>query len=345
MPNKETNKVSSKSGDLKQRAPLNATQGNIELDSIPREPEPKVKEVQKPKRGLSSKSAMLHTYKEDVQSLVKDRKISMVRAMVMQSDKRTQLDGDEVVTISSKEQQPRGLSTKFIIIASILMVILGTAAIFIAYNAHQAQLAAQASKKAGVTTDDSLIFVEFRAKINVTDILPREILADLSDIAKRSNATLGSITQVLLQKDSYTLWQSELLQVLDLSLSDQFKRLLGKDAAYMVGVHVADRNTPFIILTTTSHEHAFAAMLEWEKRIEIELSPFFKTAGSHSPSRKPGNIVVKNITARVMRDEANNIRVLYSFLDDNTILITNNISTLTEVARRYNVRKASRPNY
>ncbi|MCD5384492.1 MAG: hypothetical protein LRZ97_01080 [Candidatus Pacebacteria bacterium] len=295
-------------------------------------------------RTLANKSAMLHTYKDDIRDLVKNRKISMVRALAMQSDKKTQLDGDELVTISSREPHSN-TSTMFMVISSILMFVLGATAIVIAYNAHQAQLTARETNKSKtLLADDSLIFIEYRTKLDVTDKRPKKILDDLRGILESSNTTLGSITQILLQNNSRTLWQSELLPLLNLSLSEQFTRLLGNKDDYIVGIHIADRNTPFIILTTTSHDHAFAAMLDWEASAEKELRPFFNTVGPSSLTRKFGNIVVQNINARVMRDDSDDIKILYSFLDEQTILITNNINTLTEVARRHKVRKASKAN-
>ncbi len=352
MDNKETpNTNKPPSGDKTPKAALNPMASNIELDSITQPQSAKSTDKEdikhkekdtKPRRGLSAKSAMLHTYKEDVQSLVKNRKISMVRAMAMQSDKKTLKDGDELITISSKEAEPKGgVSRMFLIISSILMLILGMSAIYIAYSAYQRQLVTQNATNKPMVADKSMIFTDYRINVDIADLSNRKVLSILNDAMLESNTTLGSVTQFAIKDTGRLLTQQELPIRFGLSLDDQFIRLMGRADRYMVGFHVADRNTPFILLTTTSSEHALATLLDWEKVGERELRPFFNSPGSRSLSRTPSNIKVENLNARVMRDDEGNIRFLYSFLDDNTILITNNINTLREVSQRYKIRKAA----
>jgi len=305
-------------------------------------------QVSKPKKPklrdkLASKSAMLHTYRQDVEGLVRKRKVSLVNIMSMQMDKT----GRQKV----KKEKKKNNTAKFMLIASMLMLILGTIAIFVAYDAYQTQLQKKTQDKQNVLTDDTMIFVEHRARLNVTDRLPRETLSELARMLRGSQATLGSVTQIILEwsswndaiggKTTFTIDQSQLLQILGLSLPESFIRLLGAPNEYMIGMHMSNRNSPFIILTTRSYEHAFAGMLEWEGDAETQLSPLFNTGGNGSSKRTVEDIIVQNIDARAVRDEARNLKLLYAFLDHKTLLITNNIHTLTEVARRYKVRKAS----
>ena len=311
--------------------------------------------VTKPKKPklrdkLTSKSAMLHTYRQDVEGLVKKRKVSLVNVMAMQSDKKEYKDGSLVINTMGNTKKHTNTS-KFMIIASILMLILGSVALFAAYSAYQAQQQKVAQDKSSVLADDTMIFVEHRARLNVTDRLPRETLTELAKILQQSQATLGSITQIILEwsswsdvaraKITFAIDQAQLIDLLGLTLPEQFIRLLGNPDEYMLGMHMADRNSPFILLTTTSYEHAFASMLEWESNAEVQLNPLFKTNGNGSSRRTVEDIVVQNIDARAVRDDARNLKLLYAFLDHETLLITNNIHTLTEVARRYKVRKAS----
>ncbi len=303
--------------------------------------------------SLESKSAILHTYRQDVQDLVKNRKISLVKAMAMQMDKNAKSGGGKRVVFEDYFSEDKDKKTaKFIILISILLLIMGGLALFVAYGIYQVRIQQVLQDKKNTLVDNNMFFVEHRARINVTDRLPREILSDLSRMLRRSQATLGSITQILPEwsvwsdetgnKITFTIDQAQLVKVLGLSLPDAFIRNLGEPDKYMLGMHMADRNTPFLLLTTRSYEYAFAGMLDWEKRAEYELSPFFNLGGSSSGKRVFEDLVVKNIDARAIRDEDRNLKLLYSFLDQNTILITNNIHTLIEVAERYKVRKASR---
>jgi hypothetical protein len=339
------------------------TKQNTAMPDIDKKPKVKVTDMNNVKAKkpnlrdkLATKSAMLHTYKQDVEGLVRKRKVSLVNVMSMQMDKtgrqeaKIEKDGSLIVNTMDKTNR-KDKAAKLIIIASVLMLSLGAVALLIAYSAYKIQLQNTTQDKTRTLADDTIIFVEHRAHINVTDRLPRETLTELTKILSISGATLGSITQIIPEwsawddalgrRITFIISQEQLIKLLGLTLPDQFTRLLGDPGNYMIGMHVADRNVPFILLTTRSYEHAFAGMLEWENDAEVQLSPLFKTNGSGSSKRIVEDIVVQNIDARVVRDDARNLKFLYAFLDKNTILITNNIHTLTEVARRYKVRKAS----
>jgi hypothetical protein len=319
---------------------------NPQEEKVPTEGTPPIEPVSpvkntEPKDTLATKSAMLHTYKQDVQGLVRKRQVSLVNALALQSDKEGHLTENKVEPSSSK----------LLLLVSITMLVLGGIAIFVAYGAYTIQQESLTESQNEGPIDDTMIFVEHRARLNATDRLPRETSTELTRILTNSQATLGSITQIIIEwsvwddsisaKRTFPISQSQLIQVLGLSLPDQFIRLLGGEDEYIVGMHVADRNTPFILLTTQSHEHAFAAMLDWENVAEVQLGAFFATEGSNSSKRTVEDIIIQNIDARAVRDEDRTIKLLYAFLDRETVLITNNIHTLTEVARRYSVRKGS----
>lgn len=301
------------------------------------------------KDKLSTKSAMLHTYKQDMEGLVRNRKVSLVSAMAAQSDK---IDKDGVVAVNTySDTKNRRSVTKLMLIVSVLMLILGGIIIFVAYSVYQTNQQFLEQDKASASSDRSLIFVEHIARFDATDRLPREIRTELAKMLVGSRASLGSITQIILEweqwSDSlrantkFSITQAQLIQLLGLNLSDQFIRLLGEPNDYMIGIHISDRNVPFILLTIESYEHAFASMLEWEKSAEIQLSPLFSTSGSPSNRRIFKDLVIQNIDVRASRDEDGNLKFLYAFLDRNTLLITNNVHTLTEINRRHQVRKAA----
>ncbi len=52
-----------------------------------------------------------------------------------------------------------------------------------------------------------------------------------------------------------------------------------------------------------------------------------------------GDALIDNLDARVLKDDAGNIVLMYVFPTDNMILITDNIDTVTEVTNRLRARK------
>lgn len=90
---------------------------------------------------------------------------------------------------------------------------------------------------------------------------------------------------------------------------------------------------PFIILKTGSFDVAFAGMLQWEQTMSADLAPLFgaPVIESFDPSARTDtqvraaffkDAIASNKNVRLLFDEQGNDRVVYTFIDQNTILIT-----------------------
>jgi hypothetical protein len=99
---------------------------------------------------------------------------------------------------------------------------------------------------------------------------------------------------------------------------------------------------PFIIIKATSFDVAFAGMLNWETMMSADLAPLFGTtvtetfdpqARTASGAREAffKDVIASNKNARVLLDENGDDRIVYTFTDQNTILITTNRETLAEL--------------
>jgi hypothetical protein len=96
---------------------------------------------------------------------------------------------------------------------------------------------------------------------------------------------------------------------------------------------------PFIIMKVTSFDAAFAGMLEWERTMSSDLTPFFGNTVviTFDPSARTDtqvrdaffkDVIASNKNARVLLDEDGHERIIYTFVDQNTILITKTKETL-----------------
>ena len=116
---------------------------------------------------------------------------------------------------------------------------------------------------------------------------------------------------------------------------------------FLLGVHSFNNtNQPFLILSVDSYEQGFAGMLAWETTMSQDLAPLFPTTSSlPAPSTVAATStqvintgftdnVVDNHDARVLLDQNGNSILLWAFLDQQTIVITTNQYTLTEIISR-----------
>lgn len=94
-----------------------------------------------------------------------------------------------------------------------------------------------------------------------------------------------------------------------------------------------DGEVPFIILKVQSFDAALSGMIAWEQSMSDDLWPFFGpvVTNSFDPNARTTNQIrpafftdtlINNRDVRLLRNELREERILYSFLDRNTILIT-----------------------
>ncbi len=110
--------------------------------------------------------------------------------------------------------------------------------------------------------------------------------------------------------------------------------------SYMFGIYSFDHNEPFVILTTKDYPSSYAGMLRWEKDMPLDLSKSFGiTLGSTTQFEDEA---YKNKDLRVVRDSNQNILLLYSFIDKQTLVITTNENILSAIIGKYFISQQSK---
>ena len=195
----------------------------------------------------------------------------------------------------------------------------------------------------------SFIFTERQQGINITDLNNRELMRLLINTTNNVSGALGSIEQLYFTQ-RITLPGSgdtveELVSArafvsrLDTRAPDTLLRTLNDEMTF--GVHIFDGNQPFIILKTRFYENAFSGMLAWEQFMNEDLAPLFGPvvefeASTSTPFRTIPfkDRVIRNKETRILADNDGSILLLYSFVDQNTIVITTHEHTFSEIISR-----------
>jgi hypothetical protein len=98
----------------------------------------------------------------------------------------------------------------------------------------------------------------------------------------------------------------------------------------------------FVLMQVDTFDTAFAGILAWESAMSADLSPLFgePVYESFSPEARTASqttepyfrdIIAGNKNARVLVNENNDDRIIYTFIDQRTILITTTRETLAEI--------------
>jgi len=338
---KETAPMSSSSSSFPGEEESTSLDEDMDASIIEPKPRPKDKRSQ---AITGSTIRLIRTYKEDIAEAVRTQKASLTSIAAAEQQRR--------IRIPKNIAEERHIDFKKlgIISGSILLIVLGMGVIGFFTLFYE--------KEGTAIKQDvpSFIFVEEQKEINVTGKNSREILQALG--AERSNAILplGQIAHLYVTKTTQEqeiettniISTEEFLSGIRAQVSSAFLRSL--DSSFMIGIHVFNQNQPFIILKSNSYEHSFAGLLEWERTLYQDLflfmgrkadpivgAPVNPQTGEKIILRENfEDKIIQNIDVRALLSEAGNIEFLYAFPDQQTIIITTNENTLTELITRLN---------
>ncbi len=288
---------------------------------LPQSPQPAMPPA--PAQGDAESSVRsLRTFRGDVEDIVRDQRTSVISIAAAESERRSQVRGMALT-------EPRQRSWRGMLIGiSVGLLLLGVASLAVALL----------PKSPDSVIEDldvpSFFFVEDQKTGDVGTRQEKVLLAALAEERASVALPLGSVRQLVLTTTAST---TSVLPARDflLRLGGHIPASLPRVSlpAFMLGTHVFDGNQPLLLFKVDPYEQAFAAMLEWEPYLLIDLAPFFPSDATTTVASFKDEIL-DNKNVRVARAASGKAIALYSFLDRGTLLITTNEHTLREVLGR-----------
>ena len=303
---------------------------NIEQPSIQSPIIGNVEKISKPANNI-------RTFRDDIENTIKANKTSVVDIAVAENEKRNRGFNQTIEKESSKNKI-------FIIIGIVVAVILGIGAVVAGY------LLSQQNKPV-----ETPIAVSFQINVNnKKEIAFNNISADSARAVIGNEIKKGSIPLDNILGLYFTRTGDDgVKNLLDISA---FLNSIGSTAPaalvrvlepnFTFGIHAYDGNNPFLILKTSFYQGAYAGLLSWEENIVNDMNGWFINfnpsseivAGNSDQILKQGyqfaDEVIKNKDVRVLRDSSGKIVLLYSIIDQQTIIITTSENTFKEIVNR-----------
>jgi hypothetical protein len=280
----------------------------------------------------SADDASVHTLKDDLQTVARVQKISVIKAAALEEEKRHRPLPEGV-----SEKAPRRIPFAFIIAGG--LVTLGCAALIGVFLALPHSTSAPQQPGSLIFAEQTVAFPIIPGQTSDT----RRALAD----ARRQNITLGAIQRVipLMPPTTDTQTQGEPATAREFFASigahppQEFIDALGDN--FFFGIHAADKNAPLLILPIISYEHAFAGMLAWEGDVNGDLAPIYTAvpAVGTNPDGTPGlrrfsDEVIRNYDVRALKDDTGQIVLYYSFPSRSILIIAESPYTFSEALTR-----------
>lgn len=286
----------------------------------------------------------VHTLRDDIQHVVRDSKMSLVRAATLEEDRRLKEDQSAP---ENPGQAQRSSRTKGVLFAAALFIALGLAAIGGVVLVMQQQAASPVQSQT-----PSLIFAEQNLLLPIDSASAGGLKQQVAQLRVGQPGSLGSITRIIPTVSTTTDGSSttrpattqEFFEALALSAPEELTRALGEDLFF--GMHSADKNAPVFVIPVLSYEHAFAGMLAWERSLNGDLAPIFtplslyKTGADGIPrERLFQDAVIRNYDTRTLSDDNETIELYYSFPSPNILVIAESPYTFAEVLNRLRAQR------
>ncbi len=297
---------------------------------VPPAPKPEPAPQPKPKKDLPLGS--VHTLKQDLQSVVRDQKMSLVHAASLEQEKKRIPESIVVPT-------PASSRTRGILFTIGLLTALGFAALGGVYYVMTTSIGSAPPPQ------NSLVFAEQTYSFPLGEQSPTTVRSTLAQARNASNAALGSITRVVPtvatdgEPSERQATFSEFMSALGTQAPAELVRALEDE--FFFGIHTVDENAPLIVVPVASYDRAFAGMLAWEKSMNADLSPLFVAVPAlvlgtdDIPSERTfTDLVMRNYDVRALKDNSGTIQLYYSFPTRDLLIIAESPYTFTELLSR-----------
>lgn len=279
-----------------------------------------------------------HTLKDDLQDVVRTKKISMVRAVALEEEKRHR------PSITPEEEAaaarpPMHLPVSLIV--TVVLFLVGAMALGATYYVLNDRVAVQQSPLAS-----QVLFAEQAVPFSVGGLAPADVKREIAAARNSSILTLGAIMQVVPVRspvgdsaEPVPLGFGEFMRAIGAKPPEELLRALSDE--FFFGIHTVDENAPVMVIPVTSYERAFAGMLAWERNMNQDLAPMFaalpkQTVGPEGVlvERTFEDTVIRNFDVRILKDESGTIQLYYSFPTRNILIIAESQYSFTEILSR-----------
>jgi hypothetical protein len=290
--------------------------------------------------------AALQTYKGDIEKLVQDKNVSVVSIAAAESERRTAAQAT-----ATPPRDWQGIIIRSVAVGGGILFLLAAAAaiIYVTKPAPSVSISTSSASAPFINVDSTLAFIV------PSGVRRGDAMNALYSQRQSVSLSLGLIARLYLglpvdasNQQLTPLSVAQLFTILAPNAPAPLVRALdGKP--YLLGLHAYDGNQPFLILQTDSYEQAFSGMLDWERYMLQDLSPFFspnqptflRNDNASSTPLEPVYIVpgfvdkvVENQDTRALQNNHGTVVLLWSFINRTTLVVTTNEGTLREIISR-----------
>lgn len=268
---------------------------------------------------------IIRTFSSDLADAVKHNEMSVIKVAMAEQKHREQ---------EAEQLSPASATNKRYIILGFVIVVVAALGVLFVYNT-------KSNKTPVVVTPietkiQSLIPADATTSIEIGGQSDTDVTSLIQTaIANVTTRDSGIVDIYLTDSSSGTKKTIDVTRFFT-SIKSQIPLALLRtlNTRFMLGVIESGGNHPFIILKTNDYETAFAAMFTWERKLYSDFFVPLSLKGGAVFDKKWSDLLVENKDTRVLLSDKNDVALLYSFIDEHTIVIADTVATFKEVRKR-----------
>ncbi|OHA89929.1 MAG: hypothetical protein A2832_02215 [Candidatus Zambryskibacteria bacterium RIFCSPHIGHO2_01_FULL_44_22b] len=254
----------------------------------------------------------------------------IAEALQRQNESLVSIQQAEVARRGFSESVPESGGNKkfYFLLGTVILLAFGATGVWYTYFEYKTQTTAPIV----VTPQNRFFSIDTEERLNVASTSRLELIGTIS----AAQTGVGSNETKQLVLDITTV---EFFKILNTRAPGSLVRAF--DQSLMLGAF--GENT-FLVIKLVSFENAFAGMLSWEKDLAADIGPIFNTREllrDIGPETVFIDVTDRNKDVRALEIEGKMV-LLYSFFDNNMLIITDDIETLRVLVERLTREKLSR---
>ncbi|MHB0978328.1 MAG: hypothetical protein ACYC1K_02935 [Minisyncoccota bacterium] len=299
----------------------------------------------------SSPLKQIRTFQGDVASALHKQNESLVS--IQRSEHAVREARKVFATPKSPEEIAKEESNKkliFLLIGSLILIILSGLIGWYAYKGYMTKTALPVVEQ----TPNKLLISSSEVKIDASRLSREAFILGIGE-ERAKKISDGTIVHIQLEKPGATtttpLTTGDLLNLLESRAPGSLIRSL--NPVFMLGLLGSGPSSnnsgvlahTFVLIKLDSFSNAYPGMLEWEKSMRDDILPIFttpETLATTSPTALFSDVTLQNKDARILKDFTGQTVLIYSFFDNNMLIITDNETSLRALVGKLNAEKLSR---
>lgn len=277
----------------------------------------------KPVENTSSPLKQIRTYQGDVAEALQRQKESLVSIQQAEHIKRQSLG-----TMSEATEGSGNKKKFFLLLGTLILLALGAVGVWYTYFQYKSQTAVPV-----LTTPENRFFsIDSEENLSVASSSRLDFIHTISIV--EASVAPSETKQFLLN-----IKTAELFKILETRAPGSLTRALGPE--FMLGAYGPNN---FLIFKLTSFENTFAGMLNWEANIAMDIGPLFSTRELLRDSTSTPvfiDVTDRNKDIRALFIGSKYV-MLYSFFDNQMLIITDDMETMRVLIERLEREKLSR---